>query len=338
MIDVPIGTQVWHDDDGERALIADLKGQGEIIEIVRGGRGGRGNARFTSSTSQSPVLAEEGEAGEEAELTLELKLLADVGIIGLPNAGKSSLLSASSSARPKIADYPFTTIEPVLGVVESRGESFVALDIPGLIEDAHEGKGLGDQFLQHIERTRVLIHLLDGSSQAPNKDWQQVNDELRFFNETLLSKPQIIAVNKVDLPWVRERMEELKSSLNPLERPLFFISAVTREGLDSVWSKALELLKEVRKEGEELIIEAVPVLRPRPVRKPTIEVVRGQDAFVVSLPRAERLAAMVDPMNWRATLQLYRALDRMGVVKALEEVGVQSGDVVRIGKFEMEWQ
>ena len=204
MISMPVGTQVWDADSRTPRLLADLTAQGQRVELAYGGAGGRGNAYFASATNQYPLLAEKGDPGESLNLRLELKLLADVGIVGLPNAGKSSLLSVVSAARPKVANYPFTTLEPVLGVVEHRRQTFVMVDIPGIIEGAHDGVGLGHDFLRHIERTRVLVHMVDGSAADPLRDYRQINDELRMFNEELAAKPQVVAINKTDITEVSD--------------------------------------------------------------------------------------------------------------------------------------
>lgn len=204
VVRMPVGTQVWDAESLTPRLLADLTTPGQTVELARGGGGGRGNAYFASATNQYPLLAEKGEPGESLNLRLELKLLADVGIIGLPNAGKSSLLSVVSAARPKVASYPFTTLEPVLGVVEHRRQTFVMVDIPGIIEGAHEGVGLGHEFLRHVERTRVLVHMIDGSAEDPLRDYRQINGELLAFNEALAAKPQIVAINKMDITEVSE--------------------------------------------------------------------------------------------------------------------------------------
>ena len=201
---MPVGTQVWDADADTPRLLADLTTPGQTVELAQGGAGGRGNAYFASATNQYPLLAEKGEQGESLNLRLELKLLADVGIIGLPNAGKSSLLSVVSAARPKVADYPFTTLEPVLGVVEHRRKTFVMVDIPGIIEGAHDGVGLGHDFLRHVERTRVLVHMIDGSASDPLRDYRQINGELRMFSDELSTKPQVVAINKTDITEVSE--------------------------------------------------------------------------------------------------------------------------------------
>ena len=241
---VPAGTVVSYKSqiDGE-SLIADLDRVGQSVVVALGGKGGRGNARFATSTNQAPQTAEEGTEGEEYSLILELKLIADVGVIGYPNVGKSTLLAAVSAAKPRIASYPFTTLEPVLGMVEVGRQSFVVAEIPGLIEGAHLGKGLGHDFLRHIVRTRALIHLLDGGSPAPAEDMAQVNIELSLFDSALAQRPQLVAVNKLDLPGVKERREELEESFAAIGTPVFFISAVSGEGIPELMAATAKILQ-----------------------------------------------------------------------------------------------
>ena len=336
---VPLGTHVWIGEQPP-ALLGDLTVAGQRVLVARGGKGGRGNARFASSTNRFPVLAESGEQGEELPVRLEVKLLADVGIVGLPNVGKSSLLAAVSGARPKIAAYPFTTLEPVLGVVEWRREVFVMVDIPGLVEGAHEGVGLGQDFLRHVERTRVLIHVVDGSAAEAAEEWRQTNRELHLFSEKLLTKPQIVAVNKVDIPEVRDRIGVLKRNLSGQGVAPHFISAVTREGLGPLFDDVLKELERVRL-SDKVVGAAgpheLPVVRPRPLRE-RVEVQKENGTYIVSSPRVIRIAEMVDGRNWDGSTQFYGYLMRTGVVKALEEAGVLPGDTVRIGKVEWEWQ
>ena len=243
-ISVPVGTQIWNADAEPPQLLADLAAEWQRVTLARGGRGGRGNAYFASSTNQFPLLAEQGEPGESLRLRLELKLLADIGIIGLPNAGKSSLLSVVSAARPKVAAYPFTTLEPALGVVEHRLQTFVMVDIPGLIEGAHEGVGLGHDFLRHIERTRALVHMVDGSTEDPLGDYRKINAELTQFNAELAAKPQIVAVNKTDITEVRQRQPELKSAFAAEGIEALFVSAVTHSNIEALLDKALIALSE----------------------------------------------------------------------------------------------
>ncbi|RLA80680.1 MAG: GTPase ObgE [Deltaproteobacteria bacterium] len=246
LIRVPVGTVVWDAESGE--LIKDFVQEGERAVVARGGRGGRGNAHFATPTHRAPRFAEEGEPGQQRRLRLELKLLADVGIVGYPNVGKSTLLSRISAARPKVASYPFTTLTPHLGVVAyDEHKSFVAADIPGLIEGAHRGAGLGSRFLRHIERTLLLIHMIDvsGKERDPIALYAGINRELSLFHPSLMKKPQVVALNKIDLPEVRERVEEIKEEFLQRGLPFFPISAYTGEGLR-------ELVRAVGKKVEEL--------------------------------------------------------------------------------------
>jgi GTPase len=235
VIKVPVGTMIRNGATGE--LIGDLQADGERVTVARGGRGGKGNAHFVSSTNRSPRFAQPGEPGEERELDIELRLLADVGIIGLPNAGKSTLISVISSVRPKIADYPFTTLVPNLGVVGYDDKSFVVADIPGLIEGAHQGHGLGHKFLRHVTRTSLLIHLIDGSqidSDDSLKDWRTVNEELALFDPALAQEPQIVGINKIDLAEAREHARAFAKEIPERYRPLYLISAATTEGVQTL--------------------------------------------------------------------------------------------------------
>lgn len=241
---VPVGTVVSHKSQiGGDSLIADLDKLGQSIVVAKGGKGGRGNARFATSTNQAPRTAEPGGEGEEKDIILELKLIADVGVIGYPNVGKSTLLAAVSAAKPRIAGYPFTTLEPVLGMVEVGKASFVLAEIPGLIEGAHLGKGLGHDFLRHIVRTRVLIHLLDGGSPSPAEDMAQVNAELSLFDSALAQKPQLVAVNKLDLPQVKARQADIEESFSAVGTPVYFVSAVSGQGIPQLMEAAAGLLQ-----------------------------------------------------------------------------------------------
>jgi len=262
---VPRGTVVRCKDTGE--VLADLTEEGVRVLVARGGRGGWGNAHFATSTNRAPRIAQKGEPGEGRWLVLDLKLIADVGLVGKPNVGKSTLLSRVSAARPKIAEYPFTSTEPVLGVVELGCHSFVLADIPGLIEGAHRGRGLGHEFLRHIERTRILIHLLDGKATNPLSDLEEITKELELFNPELLIKPQLVAVNKIDLPSVRKHLPQLKESLAQQDRPLFFISALTGEGVPELLARVSNLLAQAQEQPEEpeRPAEGFKVFRPRPI-------------------------------------------------------------------------
>ena len=252
IIKVPVGTLIR--DAGTGQLIGDLKEAGQQVVVAAGGRGGKGNAHFVSSTNRSPRFAQPGEPGEDKELEIELRLLADVGIIGLPNAGKSTLIAAISAVRPKIADYPFTTLVPNLGVVGyGEGKSFVVADIPGLIEGAHEGHGLGDKFLRHVTRTSILIHLLDASNvdaKDPLAEWKTVNRELELFDPELGKKPQIVVANKIDLPAGKNHAKLLAKKLPKGCQPLHSISAVTTEGVRALVQYVGMRLEEIKQQDE----------------------------------------------------------------------------------------
>ena len=266
LIKVPLGTQVrLKTGEGSGVLIADVVEQGQQVLVAKGGKGGRGNTHFATSTNQAPRTAENGKPGEEKRLLLDLKLIADVGIIGCPNAGKSTLLSVVSKARPKIADYPFTTLEPVLGVVDIGYGSFVLADIPGIIEGAHEGRGLGLDFLRHIERTKALVHLVDGSSEDPAMDYKTLEAELVLYEPSLKDRPRIIAINKIDLPHVRDRMPEFESQFRELGVSVYFISAATGEGVKELMSKAWELVSKTDKASPKAKEAEFKVFRPRPL-------------------------------------------------------------------------
>ncbi len=264
---VPAGTIVRSiDENGDTMDLGDLTEHGQKLVVAEGGRGGKGNKHFATSVKQTPRYAQEGEPGQERKLVLDLKLLADVGLIGRPNVGKSTLINTASTARSRVADYPFTTLEPKLGVVELNYKSFVLADIPGLIEGAHSGHGLGHDFLRHIERTRILVHIIDGNTQDPRADFEEINEELFLFNPALKEKPQILAINKIDIDSVRERLSEVESIIEGVADHIYFISAATGEGVSQLINKAAEMLAEaipatppVRKKDE------FKVFRPKPV-------------------------------------------------------------------------
>lgn len=338
IIHVPPGTMIRDAESDE--LLADLTETGERKLVLEGGRGGRGNARFANSRNQAPRLAEKGEPGEERWVTLELRLIADVGIVGVPNAGKSTLLAALTNAKPKIADYPFTTLAPNLGVAEmADGESLVLADIPGLIEGAHEGTGLGFAFLRHIQRTRAVIHLLDGLSQDPLADFNQINTEMALFDDRLARLPQVVAVNKMDLADVEARWPELQSKLAEKGIEALPISAVAQQGLRELLYRALAASRQEREaaaaqeEPEEL-----PVYKPKPGPE-DFTIRRDQDgAFRVEGEGVERAAAMTYWEYPESVRRFQRLLAKLGVEQALKEAGVNQGETVRIGEYELEWQ
>jgi len=330
-IDVPPGTVVRDVKTGE--LLADLVQNGQMVMVAQGGRGGRGNAAFASPTNQSPRIAEKGEPGETRSLKLELRLIADVGIIGVPNAGKSTLLAAVSAARPKIADYPFTTLTPNLGVATVDQQSLVLADIPGLIEGSHAGAGLGIKFLRHIERTRVLIHLLNGASADPVQDFAAINAELALFSPKLAAKPQLVALNKMDLPQAQQLWPAVQTAMLERHLPVLAISAVTGQGTRELLHAVVEIL-------ETTPVEPVSALEAR-VFRPAAEafdIVKEGDHFRVHGRRVERVAAMTDWNNHEAVARFQRILKAMGVFEALQQAGVQPGDTVFVGDYELEWQ
>jgi len=316
-------------------LLGDLTEAGQELVVAQGGRRGRGNARFATSTNQAPRIAEHGEPGHERWLRLELRLLADVGLVGVPNAGKSTLLAAVTAARPKIAPYPFTTLQPNLGVVVLDLQTeFVLADIPGLIEGASEGKGLGHEFLRHIQRTRVLIHLLDGLSPDPLADFAAINGELDAFGHGLTEKPQIVVLNKMDEPTVRERWPEIRAALEAQGYPAMAISALAREGARELLYRAAQVLAEL---PEETPSRELPVFRPEEDER-AFTVEREDDGWRVRGIRIERLAAMTVWNLDEAVRRFQRALERTGIVAELEDAGVQAGDTVRIGERELVWE
>ncbi len=332
-IPIPPGTIVYDDDSGE--LLVDMVSNEQEYVVARGGKGGRGNARYASSRNQAPRMAEKGEPGVELQLRLELKLLADVGIIGLPNAGKSTFLSAVTNARPKIADYPFTTLTPNLGVADLDDEvQLVLADIPGLIEGAHAGHGLGSQFLRHIQRTKVLIHMIDGSALEPLLDYAQIMAELALFDPHLTAKPQIVAINKIDMPEVRERIPDLEKAFAEKVDKLFPVSALAHENLKPVLWEAHRLLETVVVDDEP---EEMPLYTPD-ADPALFTVERDMDgAFRVSGRSVERAASMTYWEYDEAVRRFQRLLKEIGVEKALKEAGAKTGDTVRIGEYELEW-
>ncbi|MSQ41718.1 MAG: GTPase ObgE [Dehalococcoidia bacterium] len=337
---VPVGSVLWDTERGEGAEpLADLSEDGMAVVICRGGRGGWGNKRFTTSTRQAPQFAQSGEVGEWRQLRIELKLLADVGLIGLPNAGKSTLLRAWSAARPKVAAYPFTTLEPELGVVEVvevDGGSFVAADMPGLIEGASRGAGLGHEFLRHIERTRVLVHVIDLTADDPLAGRALIDGELAAFGHGLDAKPQLLALNKVDLPDGRAQLELLQEQGEP-HGPAVTISALTTEGTRELARRTLQLLRQQRE--VEAAERPLPVLRPEP-RRARFTVTRdGRSGMVVVDGRSvEHWARTLDLDDREARYELLQRLRRMGVARALQRQGVVAGEVVRIGEVELMWE
>jgi GTP-binding protein len=333
-IEVPPGTVVKDAETG--AVIADLVKPDDRVVVAVGGRGGRGNARFATSANQAPQYAEKGEPGQERWLILELRLIADVGIVGVPNAGKSTLLSVISNAKPKIADYPFTTLEPNLGVVTYDDRDLVVADIPGLIEGAHLGVGLGHAFLRHVQRTRVLIHLLDGSSETVLADYSQINSELALYDEKLGQKPQIVAYNKMDIPEARERWPEVEKALRARGVEPMAISGATQENVRALVQRMFQLVDSLPEEVR-FPVEAMPVYE-LPEEEVPFTITRESDGvFRVSGRRIERAAAMTYWDYDEAVMRFQQILETLGISAALEQAGVRPGDTVYIGDYELEW-
>lgn len=339
IVSVPPGTTII-DEDTEQ-VIADLTIHGQEAIVAKGGRGGRGNTRFASPRNPAPDFAENGEPGEEKNVKVELKLIADVGLVGFPSVGKSTFLSVVSAARPKIADYHFTTLAPNLGVVDTGDQrSFVLADLPGLIEGAHQGVGLGHQFLRHVERTRVIIHVIDMAGtegRDPFDDYQKINNELREYDEKLMSRPQVIAANKMDMPGAAENLEQFKEQLGE-DTPVFPISALTKEGLRDVLFAVADLLEEIPKYAPQLDETEEKVVYRFQKEDKGFEISRDDDgAYVVSGPRIEKLFKMTDFNRDEAIRRFARQMRTMGVDEELRKRGAEDGDTIRILQFEFEF-
>ncbi len=337
IIKVPVGTLVFDEETDE--LIADMVEDGQTAIVGRGGRGGRGNARFANSVNRAPTFAEHGEPGEERNLRMELKLLADVGLVGYPSVGKSSIIATVSAARPDIAAYHFTTLTPVLGIVKIDDQTnFVMADIPGLIEGAHEGKGLGHDFLRHIERTRLIVHVLDVSGMEgrdPLEDYRKINKELAAYNERLASRPQIIAANKMDLPDARSNYPAIEAALKAEGREVFPVSAATGEGLQPLVQRIAEMLATLPKED---VTVAPVILAIADDGSPDFTIRRDDSgAFIVEGKNIERLVAMTRFHDEESLRRFQNILRRNGIDEALRKRGIKDGDTVRIREMEFEF-
>ena len=336
-IKVPLGTIIKDAETG--AVLADLCEQGQTELVFPGGRGGKGNSHFATSTRQAPHFSQGGEKGIEKEIILELKLLADVGLIGFPNVGKSTFLSTVTSATPKIADYHFTTLEPNLGVVKSEyGDSFVIADIPGIIEGASEGTGLGLQFLRHIERTRLLLHVIDVSGiegRNPVEDFNIINNELKSYSEKLSTRTQIIVASKADLIQDEEQFNELAKLADEKNMKLFKISSVTGEGVKELLDYVSKTLKTLPKED---LIEIDEMKKVYTLEEKDEFTINRQDGiWVVEGPGVERIMRRVNLEDNESMHYFHKSLDRLGVNQALKKAGVKDGDTVSIDGWELEW-
>ncbi|HEV8489687.1 MAG TPA: GTPase ObgE [Candidatus Limnocylindrales bacterium] len=335
---VPPGTAIVDDASGE--LVADLVAVGQSAMVARGGRGGLGNTHFKTATHQAPKHAQKGEPGEERWLRLELRLIADVGLVGLPNAGKSTILAALTAARPKIADYPFTTLEPNLGVMDLGDEDErrpTIADVPGLIEGASSGAGLGHAFLRHVERTRVLVHIVDGASRDPEWDHSIIRDELRAHDPALLEKPILVVFNKLDLPAAEAAWPAFRAAREAEGLAVVGMSAATGGGLDQLRAAIGTLLPAAAElaappEPAGVVVHRIETMGDRFV------VERENGAFRVRGRRIERLAAQTNFDNEESAERFQRDLARLGIEDELRKAGIEAGDTVRIGATELEWE
>ena len=333
IIPVPPGTLVYEAKTGD--LLGDLVEDFQQLVVAKGGRGGRGNQHYANSRNQTPRMAERGVPEESKTLRLELKMIADVGIVGAPNAGKSSLLAVVSNAKPKIANYPFTTLTPNLGVAKLDVDTVLVLaDIPGLIEGAHEGVGLGFSFLRHIQRTPVLIHVLDGLAEDPLSDFSQINSEMALFDERISEKPQIVAYSKMDIPSAQERWPDIEKQLEKLGFEVLPISTVTQENVKKLLWRAVEMLKEA---PEPAPVASMPVYRA--AEDPKAFTVRKTDeGWEVRGEAIERSAAMTYWEHRESVRRFQRLMENIGVEEALREAGIEEGDTVMVGEYTLEWQ
>lgn len=339
IVKVPVGTIIKDAESGK--VIVDMSKEGQKELILKGGRGGKGNSHFATSTRQAPRFAIDGEPGKEKEIILELKLLADVGLVGFPNVGKSTILSRVTKATPKIADYHFTTIDPNLGVVKTEhGDSFVLADIPGIIEGASEGVGLGIQFLRHVERTRLLLHVLDVAGtegRNPVDDFNKINEELKKYSEKLAARKQIIVANKIDSMQDDENYKSLEKLAKENDMEIYKISAVTGEGLNELFNHVAETIKTLPKEE---IVEAedriVYTLEDDEEEQFKIEMVKPGE-FIVTGPAAQRLMGRVNIGDNESYSYMEKMLKKIGITQALKDKGVKEGDTVKILEWEFEW-
>ena len=334
VLTVPPGTFIEYSNGTDVAEVDLVRDDDEAI-VARGGSGGWGNTHFATSVNQVPHIAQRGESGEESNVSLEMRLIADVGIIGYPNAGKSTLLTAASAARPKIADYPFTTIEPVLGVVEMGNERFIMAEVPGLIEGAHLGKGLGHEFLQHIHRTKILIHLVSGTSESPIEDMLRVNQELNLYDPDLSRKPQIMTLNKIDLPEVNNHLSAVRDEFKNAGVEAYYISAINGQGVPELMSEAVKILNT----ENEKVSKPEPgrkIFHPQP-RDTAVRVEKKGGVFHLHVPELERLMSGPGASPAELRWQMQRQLTRRGLIKQLEKAGIKDGDKVRCGELEWEW-
>ncbi|MCU6711104.1 GTPase ObgE [Paenibacillus sp. J5C_2022] len=345
IVRIPPGTVIVDDDTGE--TIADMTRHGQKVIVAKGGRGGRGNCRFATPTNPAPYIAENGEEGEERWVVLELKVMADVGLVGFPSVGKSTLLSVVSGAKPKIGAYHFTTLSPNLGVVDvGDGRSFVMADLPGLIEGAHEGVGLGHEFLRHVERTRVIVHVVDMSGSEgrdPFDDWKKINEELKLYNAKLADRPQIIAAGKMDMPDAADQLELFREQLQEegyQNYTIMPISSLTKQGIQELLYKAADVLDET---ADTVEVEEVKEVEERKVytfeskKEADFTIRRDNEEYVVESEEIKRYMKRFNLNSYDAVMRFARMLRKMGVDDALRKRGAKDGDVVRIEDYSFEF-
>jgi len=330
VLEVPQGTTVINNETDE--IIFDLVEENELVEIAKGGRGGFGNAHFKTSSNQAPQINQLGEPGQELEIKLELKLVADVAIVGVPSSGKSTLISVISNAKPKIADYPFTTLVPNLGMVNMKDFSFVVVDVPGLIKDAYKGKGLGDAFLRHIERSRIIIHLLDLTSKEPLIDYLNIREELERYKSELAKKPEIVALNKIDiLGQDKELLKEIVVGLEEkIKKKVHPISAASVTDIEPLLYEIKKQLKEMPKKV--FIKEKIKVFTPQDELLENIKIVKDKDVFIVSGKKIERIASQTNPNSSEGVARLLRSFDRINLIDSLLEKGIKDNHLIKIGR------
>ncbi|HZG13560.1 MAG TPA: GTPase ObgE [Candidatus Bathyarchaeia archaeon] len=338
VVRVPPGTTVTDADTGE--VIADLLEHGQRAIIAKGGRGGRGNTRFATASNPAPEISENGEPGQVRKVILELKLIADVGLVGYPSVGKSTLLSSVTAAKPKIAAYHFTTLTPNLGVVDLGEKSFVMADLPGLIEGAHEGVGLGHQFLRHVERTRLIVHVIDMAAtdgRDPIEDYKQINEELKLYNIRLEDRPQIVAANKMDVPEAEENLKRFKEQFPDV--PVYAISAATRQGVQELMYAVADRLETIptRLEVEEVADVEERVVYRAEKEPDEFHIFMDEDTYVVTGDKLEKLVRMTNLNSYDSVQRFVRIMRTMGVDDALRREGAKHGDTVRIGTWEFEF-
>lgn len=338
-IRIPAGTIVR--DVEANQVLGDLKTEGQQLIGAKGGKGGKGNAKFATSTRQTPRFAQPGEKGDERWVELELKLIADVGLVGFPNVGKSTLLSVVTAAKPKISNYHFTTLSPNLGVVElDSNRSFVMADIPGLIEGAHEGVGLGHSFLRHIERTKVIIHILDVSGiegRDPIEDFKKINEELKLYSEKLASKPQVIACNKMDIPGAEKNYERVNMFLSNEGYEIFPISGATKQGIKTMLDRVYNMLDTYDAYEEEMVEEGEKLLYYKNTDERGFDIKIENGVYIVEGKFVERLLASVNIFDSYSLKYFQRAIRKRGIVDELKQMGINDGDTVKMGQIEFEY-